>query len=559
MTRYEFSQATLEEKEQWLRAKLSGCEDPRDVAEQVTRDDFRLILSDLCNIAKSVPGCAVRAEGWLGRLERLAESLDPSTQAYARLLPDAGCYRLLIQTWADSATEDPHLIIPRAKRWLMKCIDSPVEAQRPDTASFNSFLDAVSKGRGYKGVRSQSTVEEHAMIAQETLQMMVEDRRVIGATSRIAPNTESFNYVMRAWTRCRRSSDVAERTTEALKLMEKYNQEFDSSVRPNTKSYGMVLDSLTCLAAQKAQHCKNPKDVFNNGLDEIEMMEGIIQLMHKRGGDTAPTVVIYNFLITAWAHLSRLHPDKAPLAAERVLQQLTRYADQGHHHLRPDAKSYILVMRSWKNTKLPNRAERAAWWLGTQWRDYDFDGELERRPTTEGYNMVIRIFSENGEAEKAEEYFKAMGNDPKGLILPDSETFSYLIKAWCAAAEKTGDVRNLQKAVDWLDHCARLEGDESYGIRLSTELYCGVLAAARKCAPHFPSETLSMALDVFAKMQKSHHIVGPLEYTRLLQVGLICLSSSENNQSRTEFVRSLVRDCTEAGLISGPLVRTITK
>eukprot|EP00977_Amphora_coffeiformis_P006530 scaffold1402_cov155-Amphora_coffeaeformis.AAC.3 len=560
MSRYEFTQASLEEKEQWLQARLSACEDPQEVAEKVTRQDFMLILSDLCDRAKSVPSCAVRAERWLGRLERIAESLDPSTPEYKLLVPDAACYRFLIQTWADSAKEDPLLTVPRARRWLVKHIDSPVEIQRPNTASFNAFLDGVSKGRALKGVRSHSVVSDHAGIAQETLQMMVEDRRVVGAASRIAPNTESFNYVMRAWTRCRRNSDVADRTMEALKFLEKYSEEFDSSVQPNTKSYGLVLDSITCRVAQKAKYCKDPTNLSNNGLDEIEMMEGIIQLMHERGGDIAPTAVIYNFLITAWAHLSRLHPDKAPLAAERVLQQMTRYADKGHDELRPDARSYLLVMRAWKNTKLPNRAQRVAWWLDTQWRDYEFDVKSERRPTTEGYNMVIRIFSENGEAEKAEEYFKAMGDDPMKLIRPDSESFSCLTKAWRVAAEETRDIQKLQKAADLLDHFARLEReDESSGIRTSPELYCGIIAAARMCAPVSPSKSLSLAVDVFAKMQQSHHAVGPLEYTRLLQVGLISMSSSEQNQTRSKFVRSLVNDCADAGLISSPLVRSITK
>ena len=579
--------ASLEEKERWLQAQLStfsdsATTDPNEIT--VTREHFVLVLQDLANQASTVPGCAVRAERWLGRLERLAAAVaekynnhynenhdDSNTDAalssssssssslpvsVQALMPDATCYRLVIQAWADSNGEDPNIVVTRARRWLMKHVDSPNVDQRPDTESFNAFLNAVSKGRAHKGARAHSAVIEHAKLAQETLQSMVEDRKALGQVSRIAPDIDSFNYVIRAWTRCRRASEIADRTMEAMRSLEEYQKEYDSSVRPNTKSYGMVLDSLSCRASQKVRHCKDVQNSSLNGLDELDMIENVIQLMHQRGGEIAPTTYIYNIWITAWAHLARIHPQKATAAAERLLRVMIRHADQGDDSLRPDAKSYLLVMRAWRNTKLSHRASRAAWWLDTQWRAFEFDGHC--RPTTESYNMVIRMLAESGATEKAEQYFIAMEENDHD-VRRDSESFAYIIRAWISAAEESSDIRPLQRAVHWLDVAAELESQESStGVKTSTEAYCSILGAARKCAPKFPWESVKLAADVFNKMEKSHHVVGPLEYTRLLQVGILSLSRAEQNSARTTFIEQLVEVCSDAGLVSGPLVRAVS-
>lgn len=410
-----------------------------------------------------------------------------------------------------------------------------------------------------KGSKSHSTVREHAQLAQSTLFKMVEDRKAFGRKSRIAPDTDSFNYVIRAWTRCRKSADVADLTMAALQYMETYQRELDSSVQPNIKSYGLVLDSLSCRVAIKAKLCKDKTDDQHNGHDDLELMENVIQVMHKRGGDLYPSTYIYNIFITAWGHLARIHPRKAPHAAERLLQQMIRFADQGYDQLRPDARSYMLVMRAWMNTRLQNRAQRAAWWLDKQWQDYEFDLHPERRPTTESYNIVIRMFSEMGQPEQAEEYFKAMGEDEKG-IRRNSESFVYLIKAWIAVAEERTDIHALQKAAEWLNYSAKLEEEDSApGVKSSIELYCRILKAARACAPRSPTESLKLALDIFARLKQSHHRLGHLEYARLVQVGLLSLSRPENNDTRTKFIRQVVMECADAGLINGALLRTISK
>ena len=50
--------------------------------------------------------------------------------------------------------EDPARVVTRAERWLKKHMDSPQEHLRPNTACFNAFLDACTKGRAFKGSKN---------------------------------------------------------------------------------------------------------------------------------------------------------------------------------------------------------------------------------------------------------------------------------------------------------------------------------------------------------------------------------------------------------------------
>ena len=560
----EVQNLTLEEKEARLDKILQSSQDLDEIAAQLTRQDFALVLQQLEEDAKTIPGCAVKAERWLGRMERLADSLhESSSEHFARLVPDATCYRHVIQAWANSPNEKQTISIPRAQRWLMKHMNSHVEIQRPTTASFNAFLDAVSRGRGRRSRHHfHRTVKEHAKLARETLEIMIADRKKNKQFSRIAPNTESFNYVLRAWTRCRESEAVYEKTMEVLQYLEKYEREEDLSVSPDIKSYGMILDSINCIIAQKVKRCQNPNDVHSNGKEEVELVKSVVKLMEAGKTPVAPTVTIYNLIIASYVQLARIHPDWAPFEAERILQQLIREADKGNKALRPDATSYLLVMRAWRNSRLPQRNMRVAYWLDTQWKDYGFDGNRESRPTTEGYNVVIRTFGETDSPELADGYFRAMVE--KGAIeesrklQPNTESFSFIIQAWVRAAKKSMSLDALKKAVRWMRHADQLEKSGDPIVRTQKDWYGTVLGGAHNITRCYPMETLILAVDVFSDMQESYHQVGAMEYTRILQIGLLALSRAENNSARTNFMRRIVKKCAEAGLVSGPFVTVLS-
>ena len=320
----------LEQKEQWLSSLLA------QTPEKADTNAYLQVLRALAHCKD--PDAPLRAEHWLQRLEKASES-SPSC------VPTAECYQCVIQAWAAAEhEEDPVRAITRAERWLRKHLGSSMESLRPDTACFNAFLDACSKGRGLKNNKNKNLGILNAQKAQSTLDYMIKERQLKGDDARISPDTDSFNFVIRAWTRCRRSPDVAERAMGVLRMLEKYQRNINGSVGPDSKSYAMVLDAISVKAKLKAKRCEHKKsarsDPNENGLNEIMLLKNTLSFMQKRAGqdsNLAPVTHSYNMLISAWANVSSIHTD-APFEAEKVLQQMISLKDDGEDKAAPDGK-----------------------------------------------------------------------------------------------------------------------------------------------------------------------------------------------------------------------------
>ena len=173
---------------------------------------------------------ARRVEDLLIRLERHFDESggDPSLQ------PRVEHYNAVIGAWAGSQ-EDVSIV--RAERWLNKLRAGDIDTSlRPNTESYNRFLDACSKGHG----KRNDVLKNNAIKAEQVLKQMMtlQEQGYSGNDAdTIAPNTESFNYVIRAWTRCRQDISMAEKVMEVLRAMELYQRTGEGGVvKANTIS-----------------------------------------------------------------------------------------------------------------------------------------------------------------------------------------------------------------------------------------------------------------------------------------------------------------------------------
>lgn len=126
---------------------------------------------------------ARRAEDLLIRLERHFDE----SGGDASLRPQVEHYNAVIGAWANSQ-EDVSIV--RAERWLNKLrvgdSDTPL---RPNTESYNRFLDACSKGHG----KRNDVLKNNAIKAEQVLKEMMalqEQGHSGNDTDAIAPNTE---------------------------------------------------------------------------------------------------------------------------------------------------------------------------------------------------------------------------------------------------------------------------------------------------------------------------------------------------------------------------------
>jgi hypothetical protein len=546
---------------------------------RVSTDDYLDVLRSLA--ASKLPDAPLRAERWLHRLEQHAgdTSLEIRRGYFERpsyhkamVIPTSECYQRVIEAWNGAISEDPARVVTRAERWLWKHIESPSLATRPDTACFNAFLDICTKGRALKNSHSNGSNMslEHAQKAENVLRFMIGMRRKEGYNCRMSPDIDSFNLVIRGWTRCRKSIQIADRAMEALSLLEQYQASVDPTVRPDSKSYGMIMDAIAVRAKLKVKRSLSPLEKSSrskpseNGLEEILLLNNMIDLFHekRRGGDysVGPNTFSYNILLTCWANLATLH-EHAPGEAESILRNMTSLKEQGVHGVGPDCTSYLMVMKAWSNSRKPTRGQRVTWLLSKQWKEFHFVGDASLRPTVFSYNAAIQAWISLKEPLEAEKLLSELvqhstekHDSTAKPLQANSESYSLLIRAWLAVAEN-GSEEALFAAAKWLEQLEAAEATDS-GISSSVELFTLFFAAARKCSSH-SAQVLQVTLKVFNMLRASRHMIDCLHFSRLLQIGLLALSKPSFDESRAMFIYQVVSESKEAGLVSSAMLRAL--
>ena len=548
--------ATIEEKEKWLNSLIQNND------ERLDTHAYLVVLKDLAKSNQS--GSPHRAEDWMRKLEAAAAT-------HPKLQPTVECYNNVIQSWANSG-DDASISVVRAERWLSKL------GNNANTESYNAFLDSCSRGRG--GRRSYATAQKRAIQAKETLDYMIRQYKELGSDSPVIPNTESFNHVIRALTRCRHDPTVAHQVMIILKQMTEYQKKDpeNSPIKPNTKSYTMTLDAFSITARRKASNCldrlkkgsdEDFQDATTNGLQEIQTMQDLLAYMHKlheSGGlDYAmPNTVTYNVLISAWARVSGpIHPN-APLEAEKVLRKMIALREDFHFAVAPDVGSYTKVILAWTNLGRDTAGKRAQWWLKQLYEEYEVANDDRLRPTVGAYNAVIMAWSKVGRPENAEMLLVDLILNEKSEKIPclkaNSESFALVIHAWLKidaneSADSTQLGERFRRAAKWLDKLIWLE-ENGDNVTSTPELFDNVLKAATKCKNPEP-DILDFSISILDRYRASRHRVDTYAYVYLLQTGLNTLGTCEYNDTRFAFLEQLFRDCCDDGLLSNAFVREL--
>ena len=326
----------------------------------------------------------------------------------SRLRPNVESYNAALEAWSKSGES---IAVVRAERWLneLRDLSFPVCACStedstemgqvrssvvldtrlgPTTESYNFFLSTCAKGLG----KTKDALEENALKAERTLRYMLLQWEKHG-NFRIAPNTESFNHVMTAITRCKSYPTVASRVMEWLRMMEGIQRssiscaDSDSSaenttafafdVSPNTKSYTIAINAWGIVAQQKAQAAVKERrrertlrgeqldkkrvdratlnehsrqiSFCSDGFDEAQKAEAILEYMHDLfdAGSTEvlPDTFAYNSVIGAWSKISSEYNVDAPRRAEEILREMIELFESGSPQVIPDNYSYTQVCK----------------------------------------------------------------------------------------------------------------------------------------------------------------------------------------------------------------------
>jgi pentatricopeptide repeat protein len=540
--------------------------DARIKDKTVTHYDFLNLLQSLA-ASTNAPDAPRRAESLIKLWQETANRLNIQP-------PSINAYCLVIQAWAESRFEDPQIALVRAERWLHK--------DKPTTASLNAYLNACSKGRGRKSRGGDVLVYKNACKAQGILEGMMRDRHAEGEACASAPNIDSFSYVIRAWTRCRNNIEIANRAHHVLRLMQDYSVRVDPSVQANSRSFAMVMDAMAVCARLKIQKR------LGDGMDEVEAIQALLDecrhsqhnqeqqshqqqrqrhhqepphnqhCHHQKDTEVKVTTDMYNALLTCWAHISVMRLN-GPLECERIFHHMQSIA-QDNDDAAPDSYTYAAIIKAWINSKHDNRTERVMVWLTRQWQDYEAHDKNERLcPTVETYNTVIAAFVRDSQPVQAERVLaemitKAQTCAETASLKPNSESYATVIRAWLSVARQS-DVNALKQAVNIFLALAAEEKKET-GLIAPVELYSTIPKVALRCA-HKSTEVFDLSRRVYKAHCESHHFVDPAVYTSLVQISLVALSRPQYTSQRRDALTWIVKDASEAGLVTGPMLRTL--
>ena len=638
------STSTIAEKEAWLEQLLESANGSvGDMASRQTPNAtvvdvqaFLVVLKALASKeAVSDAGAPRRADVWMNLL------LNSN-----HLQPTAECYQYVIQAWANSSKEQVMVIRNRSERWLndllkksgdklLQTIMAQEQRPIPGTANspiiqptigcFNAFLDGLTRGRQGKNRRDRQILLDSAKLAESILRSLhsisihrrkqqengldCHDKNFVV----VRPDTETFNYVIRGWTRCKHERNVHKQVLRILRLMEGYQRSNPAAFitdrdapRPNTKSYTMTMDALITEAKLKAGRHQNyqnklrkqerytlqkqsiAEDPSFNGVNEMNEAAAILEYMHNLHDagveGVVPHRVPYNILITGWAALahynkhryyrqaSTTHGNRGEeFEAEGILRTMMTHRDNGFEDASPDAVSYEKVILAWANSGHPNAGKRAMWWLKQLWKDYELYHDSTSneshtsslKPTVNTYNIVMKALSRTDGALAAENVLLNLGekyrdgtNHPE--LCPNSESFAIVIEAWLDSAKEAQNANDrivsIRRAYEWLASLRTIENESN--LSTAPQLFTGLLSACKECANRRP-HVLALAQQIFDDFRQSRHTLNHNSYATLLQVGLRAHLGPDRCETRKEFVETIFEECCEDGLVSNIFVRTL--
>ena len=303
------------------------------------------------------------------------------------LQPTVECYNAVIEAWSN---DTDRVSVIRSRRWLSKLedgIECPFPTNhplyftlQPDAKSYDLYLHACSRGIG----KQQKLLKVRAEEAEELLRYRMSDK----APRTIRPTTESFNYALRAWTRCRKEMCVADRVMNLVREMEAvqrdYMQKKDRSeddlwtqhISPNTKTYTMAIDAWVVIAVLKASRWHSEqlglrnkykllsrngeksvienrerflerRTKFSDGSEEMENAHAIlkyIQTLESTGrADINATVVGYNTILSGWARIANEMRPEIPRKSEAILRDMMELYENGNENAAPDVMTFNAV------------------------------------------------------------------------------------------------------------------------------------------------------------------------------------------------------------------------
>eukprot|EP00535_Pseudo-nitzschia_heimii_P002919 CAMPEP_0197186990 /NCGR_PEP_ID=MMETSP1423-20130617/15025_1 /TAXON_ID=476441 /ORGANISM="Pseudo-nitzschia heimii, Strain UNC1101" /LENGTH=782 /DNA_ID=CAMNT_0042638457 /DNA_START=439 /DNA_END=2787 /DNA_ORIENTATION=- len=383
--------------------------------------------------------------------ERAESILNQMIRDYPQLV-DTICFNICIDAWGKQG----HPERAEAILWRLYQYHQNVESEnkneasihraksvRPNNISFNSAINAWSKS-AKAGGHDCSNGQKAADRAGELFQQM--------KAQDLNPTPETFGSVMEAYMSTKNPGVIVE---NFLNELEKMYSEGIISFPPPKVCYLMAI---------RASSQTKPEGV--------EKAEALIRRMEEvcaQGGDrteSKPCTIIYTALISAWRQSDK---ECAPDRAQEIFWGMVQRAKSGRKNIfpnnitlntvldvfcshgridearaflatakrviRPDSKSYMILLKAYAKSGVINDAEKAQDLLWQLEDDYRRRKDMVK-PTLRMYSQLFVAWGNSPKSDaafRAEDIFWLLIK--KDAIQPNIVIFNCVLRAWSKSSE----------------------------------------------------------------------------------------------------------------------------
>jgi hypothetical protein len=400
-------------------------------------------------------------EGWCRRVGRVEHAMDRAMDLLHEMEESGGDIRPNVLTYTSiigglSRSRHPELAT-KADGMLIRMQQNGVEA---DMVAYTSVLNCWAKAVSRK---ERAKASDRALLILHEM----EEGYLREEKYHVKPNAITYATAIKA---IGNSLDPNAPVLAEQVLRHMYNLTETGTIHvpPNVGSFNSVITSLS------ASGIRSPK--LANAKRAEHLLVEMIKRVRNKEIAVEPNVRTWGSVLRAWAESGV--PD-AGEQAQRVLDMLQRWYDEGKTTVRPNVVCFTTTMNAWGHSHSKDALDNVERILKQMEDLYEETQESDIRPNKISYVTAIDAFyrkDKEHSASRAQEtvdrmmrlYSKGIGYDRPTRII-----FNSLINAWSRSNEPNAAAK-AEKVFQWMESQYRA-GDES--VKPDEVTLCGVLNA----------------------------------------------------------------------------------
>lgn len=173
-------------------------------------------------------------------------------------------------------------------------------------------------------------------------------------------------------------------------------------------------------------------------------------------------------LMVSWV---RQRSVKAALSVESLLKRVVDDMRANNRQVYVNAKMYSLAMDAWAKSGAEGSAERAQSIHDAMVDVYKENGDLQMRPTTATYNILINAHGKRNDREgmvQAEQVLQEMIESGDNVTMPDVVTFNTLLDAYAKSKNKVRATERAPKLIELMEELKVEQNSYTYTALQST-------------------------------------------------------------------------------------------